>query len=137
MDQTAAETLSEIEAAKAALARDLDELESRLPPREVLGRQAALAGGAVVAAGAGLVTLVGILGRRAEHRRRERAKREEARINAEELARAFGGLPDPVEATVEHRTVSSRTGPVALLVALVALAVALVRLLGERDRPGA
>lgn len=136
MGQTAAETLSEIEAAKADLARDLDELESRLPPRDVLTRQAAIAGGTLAGTGIGLAVLITVLGRRSERRRREQARREEARINAEELAKAFGGLPDPVEATVEHRTVSSRTGPIALLVALAALVITAVRFLDDRDRGG-
>lgn len=92
MVQTAAETLNEIEAAKDRLAGSLDTLEGRLPPTDELGRQAAVGGGAVAGAGVGLVLLVGWLRRRSEARAEERAKRQDARIRAEELAGALERL---------------------------------------------
>lgn len=122
MDEAAASTLREIDAAKGRLAADLDTLEARLPPGEEIARRATTAGGAL--AGLGAVAAIVVMLRRRRAAAAERHRR--ARANAEEIAKLFSER-DPIRATVEHRTLASRSGPWALAAALLALAVSVVQ----------
>lgn len=128
MGETPAETLTEIEAARARLQTDLDALEARLPERDELVEQAKLVGGAA-AGGTLVLTALGIAAARANRRRKHR---KHARFQAEALADV---LTDgrPVSAHVEHT--SSKTGPIALLTSLAALAVAVATYLQSRQQP--
>lgn len=85
MGETVAETLTEIEQTRAALEADIDALFDRLPDRAVMARQAKVYG----AATAGLAVLIVVFTVRMRTRSALRAKRQDARIGAEELARAF------------------------------------------------
>ena len=120
MGETVDETLTEIEQTRAALEADIDALFERLPDRDVVVRQAKLYGGAA----AGTAVLVAVLAARAKHAAETRDRREAARINAEELARAFS----PMAAVEDHRG-SSRLGLVAVIAAAIG---ALVAYLGSR-----
>lgn len=121
MGETVAQTLTEIEQTRAALEADIDALFDRLPDRDVVVRQAKVYGGAA----AGTAVIVAVLAARAKHASQLRAKREAARINAEELARAFSPrLP------VDDDGASSRLGVVAVIAAAIG---ALVAYLGSRQ----
>lgn len=85
MGKTVAETLTEIEQARAALEANIDALFDRLPDRAVMARQAKVYG----AATAGIAVLIVVFTARTRKRSVLRAKRQDARIGAEELARAF------------------------------------------------
>lgn len=95
MGETPAQTLTEIEATRAAIDRDLSVLESRLPDREEIAGKAKAAGGAA-AGGLALLTVMGVTMAR---RKRERELRAEAQRQAEALAthypHAFGGAVEP------------------------------------------
>lgn len=121
MGETVAETLTEIEQTRAALEADIDALFERLPDRDVVVRQAKVYGGAA----AGAAVLIAVLAARGKHAAEVRAKREAARINAEELARAFSP-----HAPVEDDGTSSRLGVVAVIAAAIG---ALVAYLGSRQ----
>lgn len=125
MGETAAETLSEIEASRARIQTDLEVLDARLPDRDELIDRAKAAAGVAAGGLVGLLLLV-LFGRRRLH---ARADRKEARRHAEALAEVLGdGLP--ITATVVHR--SSTTGPIALVAALAALALAIYQFLEAR-----
>lgn len=109
MGETVAETLTEIEQTRAALEADIDALFDRLPDRQVMVRQAKVYG----AATAGGAVVIAVIAGRAKRAADLRAKREDARINAEELARAFSPHP-PVEADD-----GSHLGLVAVLAAII------------------
>lgn len=131
MGETAAETLSEIEASRARLANDLDVLDRRLPEGDELVRQAKLYGGA---AAGGLLALVamGLLGKR---RMTKRGYRKEARRQAEALAEV---LEDGLVLTpkVTHETRSGSAGPIALAAAAAALGLSVVTYLQQRGASG-
>jgi hypothetical protein len=83
--ETVAETLTEIEQTRAVLEADIDALFDRLPDRAVMARQAKVYGVAT----AGIAVLLVVVTARMKKRAIVRSKREDARIGAEELARAF------------------------------------------------
>jgi hypothetical protein len=124
--ETVDQTLNEIAATRAALERDIDELFGRLPEPAALAAQAKAYG----AAAAGAAVVVGLVVVRARRGAQERARRTEARINAQELARAFAPQPprdDPDD---------SRGGTLALLVAVAALVATVVQAVAGRRRSG-
>lgn len=91
MGQDAATTLTEIEATRAQLERDVDALFERLPEPAVMAAKAKTYG----AAAGGAAVTVGLATLSARKRSARKARRREARINAEELARAFSPTPPP------------------------------------------
>lgn len=101
---------------RAAIDRDLDALQSRLPPREELAAKARTYGGALLGALAVIAALVIRLKQRGERKRLER----DARAHAEAIARYLPGASTrPVDAS------TGRGGKSALVaLALVAAAVA-------------
>lgn len=113
MGETVAETLTQIEQTRAALHADVDALFDRLPERDVLARQAKVYGGATVGGAVAVVVLVARMKKAAE----SRAKRQEARIHAEELARAFASAPPTDER-------GSRLGALAVVAAILGAVVA-------------
>jgi hypothetical protein len=113
--ETVAETLTEIEQTRAALEADIDALFERLPDRDVVVRQAKVYGGAA----AGAAVLIAVLAARGKRAADVRAKREAARINAEELARAFSP-----RAPIEDDGGSSRLGAAAVIAAVIGAVVA-------------
>lgn len=110
MGQDVDQALNDLATTRAALERDIDALFERLPEPAVMAQKAKTYG---VAAGGAAVT-VGLVAMRQKKRSALKARRMEARINAEELARAFSPHP-PVEP--EGR------GTAPVLSALVALVV--------------
>ena len=120
MGDNPAQTLSEIEASRQRLESDIDVLAARLPQKDVLVDQAKLYGGAAAGAGVGLIALVVAMKKRSATKDRQRQARE----TAEALAEIMDVIPVEAHARVEHA--SSRTGPVALVAALVGIALAVV-----------
>lgn len=121
MGEAADQALSDSAATRAALERDIDELFRRLPEPAELAARAKLYGGAA----AGAITVLGVAAISLRKRSRQQARRREARINAEELARAFSSdVP---------RTSGGRSGPIALVVAGAALGLTVVNLLRGRS----
>lgn len=126
MGDTAAETLSEIEATRQRLETDLTALEARLPEKDEIAEKAKLYG---AAAGGGLVALIGlILGLKKRSATKERQRH--ARETAEHLAQMMDAIP--VEATAHVRHESSRTGVLALIAALAGVAISVANALQQR-----
>lgn len=125
--------MSEVDAAqarvreiRARLDQDLGALEARLPERRVLEAQVKTYGGAAVGGVAGLAAAALVLRQRGARKHEEKA----ARRQAEAIVRA---LPDAA-IHVRRDTVTSRTGPVALVMAAAALGVVVWNLLNGRTR---
>jgi hypothetical protein len=91
MGENVDQALSQLATTREQLDRDLDELFHRLPEPAVLAARAKTYG---MAAGGAAVT-VGALAMRQRKKSALKARREDARINAEELARAFSPHPPP------------------------------------------
>lgn len=121
MGQEVDQALNQLAATRAGLERDIDELFSRLPEPSVMAAKAKTYG---VAAG-GAAATVGLLAVRQKRRSELHARRMEARINAEELARAFSPHP-PAEPSG-----GSRTGVLAVVAAVVVVALVVLRLRGQ------
>lgn len=113
MGQDVDQALNDLATTRAALERDIDELFDRLPEPAVMAARAKTYG----AAAGGAAVTVGLVAIRAKKRSALKARRMEARINAEELARAFSPHP-PVEADS-----GGRAPMVAAVVALVVVAL--------------
>jgi hypothetical protein len=111
------QALREIDATRSQLERDIDELFARLPDREVVTRQAKTYGAAAI----GTAAVVGLGGAQMKRRSEVKERRETARINAEELARAFS--PHPVEPARS----GGRMGLLAVLVAVAAMVAAFLQ----------
>lgn len=120
MGQDVDTALSELATTRASLERDIDELFSRLPDSAVIASKAKTYG----AAAGGAAVTVGLLAVRLKQRSELKARRSEARINAEELARAFS--PHAPHESDNPR----RTGLLALVAALVVVAVTVLRMRG-------
>ena len=118
MGQDVDQTLSELDATRASLERDLDELFARLPEPAVIASKAKTYG----AAAGGAAVTVGLVAVRQRRRAAIKARRMEARINAEELARAFSPHP-PAEPSG-----GGRTGLLAVLAAVVVVALTVLRM---------
>lgn len=122
MGQNATETMSEIEATRQRLQRDLEILESRLPDRDDLAEQAKAVGGAVAGAGVAVTVLYLLAKRKMEKRSRYR----DARLQAEALEKVL--RKDDLIATTPGAAArkSNRSGNVvAVIAALAALASAI------------
>lgn len=125
MGQELDTTLTELDATRASLERDIDALFARLPEPDVMKAKAKTYG----AAAGGAAVTVGLVALQAKKRSEVKARRMEARINAEELARAFSPHEPPEP---------SGRSPMLLLVVLAAIAgavVAVLRLRGGDDEP--
>ena len=120
MGQDVDQALSDLATTRASLERDIDELFARLPEPAVMAQKARTYG----AAAGGAAVTVGLVALRARKASALKARRMDARINAEELARAFSPHP-PAEASGR-----SRTGLLAVVAALVVVALTVVRLRG-------
>lgn len=120
MGQDVDTTLTELDATRASLERDIDALFARMPEPDVLKSKAKTYG----AAAGGAAVTVGLVTMSAKKRSALRARRMEARINAEELARAFSPHEPPEP---------SGRSPLLLLVVLAAVAGAVVAALRLRD----
>lgn len=132
MGQDADSTLSEIAETRAALERDVDALFARLPEPDVLAAKARTYG---LAAG-GAAATAGVVALRVKKRGELKARRMDARINAEELARAFSpyapdGSPAAADAAADDEG-GRHTGLLLLLVTIVAVALTAV----ARQRSG-
>lgn len=113
MGQDVDQALNDLATTRAALERDIDELFDRLPEPAVMAQKAKTYG----AAAGGAAVTVGLVAMRQKKRSALKARRMEARINAEELARAFSPHP-PAEPEGGGR------GPaLAALIALVVVAL--------------
>lgn len=114
---------------RARLDQDLGALEARLPERRILEAQIKTYGGAALGGLAGLGAAALLLRQRGERKQEEKA----ARRQAEAIVRA---LPDTA-LHIERHTVTSRTGPFALIIAAAALGVAAWNLFNgtRRDSP--
>ena len=123
MGQDVDQTLSELDRTRAALERDIDELFARLPEPAEMASKARTYG----AAAGGAAVTVGLVAMRQKRRSALKARRMEARINAEELARAFSPHPP------EEPSGGGRAGLVAALVALVVVAATVVRMRAGDD----
>lgn len=131
MGQDADSTLSEIAETRAALERDVDALFARLPEPDVLAAKAKTYG---LAAG-GAAATAGVVALRVKRRGELKARRMDARINAEELARAFSPYaPDgsPAADAAAADDDGGHTGLLLLLVTIVAVALTAV----ARQRSG-
>lgn len=131
MGQDADSTLSEIAETRAALERDVDALFARLPEPDVLAAKAKTYG---LAAG-GAAATAGVVALRVKRRGELKARRMDARINAEELARAFSPYaPDgsPADDDGAADDDGGHTGLLLLLVTIVAVALTAV----ARQRSG-
>ncbi len=133
MGQDAASTLSEIAETRAALERDVDALFARLPEPDVLAAKAKTYG---LAAG-GAAATAGVVALRMKKRGELKARRMDARINAEELARAFSpyapeGSRAADDAAADDDDGGGHTGLLLLLVTIVAVALTAV----ARQRSG-
>lgn len=115
MGQDVDQTLRSIQTTRDALERDIDELFDRLPEREVMVARARTYG----AAAGGAAVTVGALAMAQRRRSALKARRMEARVNAEELARAFSPHP-PAEPE------GGRGGLLAVLAALVVVVATVV-----------
>lgn len=113
MGQDVEEALNDLAITRAALERDIDELFDRLPETSVMVDKAKTYG----AAAGGAAVTVGLVAMRQKKRAALKARRMEARINAEELARAFSPHP-PVEPEGH-----GKAPMLAVLVALVVVAL--------------
>lgn len=91
MGQEVDRALSDLAATRAALERDVDELFGRLPEPAVLAARAKTYG----AAAGGAAVVVGALALRQRAASAHKRERMAARVNAEELARAFSTTPVP------------------------------------------
>lgn len=133
MGQDATATLSEIEAARQRLQRDIDVLEQRLRPGSDLRHQAIMVGGAATAAGAGLL----VIGGAARRRLRRRAEHRHARVQAEALADVLAARDlAPFGRDDLGASRAGTTSTVALVAALMALAVSIAQFVARRaDRP--
>lgn len=131
MGQDAASTLSEIAETRAALERDVDALFARLPEPDVLAAKAKTYG---LAAG-GAAATVGVVALRMKKRGELKDRRMDARINAEELARAFSPYaPDGSRAADDAAADDDGGGHTGLLLALVTIvAVALTAVARQRS----
>ena len=123
MGQDVDQALTDLATTRAALERDIDELFARMPEPAVIADKAKTYG----AVAGGTAATVGLLAVRQRRRSEIRARRMEARINAEELARAFSPHEPPPPKQ------SSRLGLVVVLAALAGVAVAALR---QRDQQG-
>ena len=128
MGQDATATLSEIEAARQRLERDVDVLEERVRPDD-LAERAQKIGAAAAAGSLGLLVIGGV----ARHRLRQRSEEHHARVQAEALASAL----DETRASRRPRrpedvSPEEATSTVALLAALAALAATILQVLGRR-----
>ena len=119
MGQELDTTLTELDATRASLERDIDALFARLPEPDVMKAKAKTYG----AAAGGAAVTVGLVAVGAKKRAATRARRMEARINAEELARAFSPHEPPEP---------GGRSPVLLLVVLAAIAGAVIAVLRLR-----
>lgn len=124
MGQDVDQTLSDLAATRASLERDIDELFTRMPEPAVMAQKAKTYG----AAAGGAAVTVGLLAVRQKKRSELKARRMDARINAEELARAFSPH-EPAEPSGGR----NRTGLLAVLTALVVVALTVVRMRGGDD----
>lgn len=123
MGQDVDTTLTELDATRASLERDIDALFARMPEPEVLKSKAKTYG----AAAGGTAVTVGLVAMSAKKRSARKARRMEARINAEELARAFSPHEPPEP---------DGRSPLVLLAVLAAIAgavLAALRLRGDQD----
>ena len=132
MGQDATATLSEIEAARQRLQRDIDELDRRARPEHDLPEQAQRA---AIAAGAGVVGLVAVYGltRRGLRSRREHRR---ARLQAEALAdvleaRRRDRRPTLDAVLPDERESRDAVGGAALLAAAAVLGAVMARALGR------
>lgn len=91
MGQEVDRALSDLAATRAALERDVDELFARLPEPAVMAARAKTYG----AAAGGTAVVVGALALRQRSASARKRERMAARVNAEELARAFSTTPVP------------------------------------------
>lgn len=126
MGDNPAQTLSEIEASRQRLESDIDALAARMPQKDELVDKAKVYGGAAAGAGVGLMMLVMMLKKRSATKERRRHARE----TAEALAEIMDVIPVEARARVEHA--SSRTGPIALVAALVGIAIAVANAVRSR-----
>ncbi len=133
MGQDVDQALREIERTRAALERDIDALVSRLPEPAAMAAKAKTYGTAAAAS----VAVVGLVAVKAKARSDMKADRMRARVNAEELARAFSPTPVPgTKAKVGPPVVAaadddgdrrgSGLGAVALVASMVGVIIALV-----------
>lgn len=132
MGQDATATLSEIEAARQRLQRDVDVLDERLRPGSDLRAQAITMGGVAAAAGVGLVVVAGVTRRRL----RGRAERRHARVQADAVADVLEArglaLPTPGSGA-RVATPAEATSTVAVLAALAALVASIVQFPARRS----
>lgn len=130
MGQDATATLSEIEAARQRLERDLGVFETRLG--NGLREQARRTAGVAAATGAGLLLVTGVVRRRL-HRRTEHRR---ARVQAEALADVLGnrGRVSAHRGQEGLTTSAEDQASVALLVSLAALVATLVQFATRRRR---
>lgn len=120
MGQDADATLKELDATRASLERDIDALFARLPEADAMKAKAKTYG----AAAGGAAATIGLVALQAKKRSELKARRMDARINAEELARAFSPHEPPEP---------SGRSPLVLLVVLAAIAGAVVAALRLRN----
>lgn len=123
MGQELDTTLTELDATRASLERDIDALFARLPEPDAMKAKAKTYG----AAAGGTAVTVGLVAMSAKKRSARKARRMEARINAEELARAFSPHEPPEP---------DGRSPLVLLAVLAAVAgavLAALRLRGDQD----
>lgn len=127
MGQDATATLSEIEAARRRLQRDVDVLDERVQPDDLRERARKMA--AVAATGGlGLVVLAAVARRRLRHR----AEHRHARVQAEALADALDDVRSRGRQPGEEPAPEEITSAIALVASLAALAATLLQAIGRR-----
>lgn len=136
MGQDVDQALRDIERTRAALERDIDALFGRLPEPAAMAAKAKTYGTAAAAS----VAVVGLVAVKAKARSDAKADRMRARMNAEELARAFSPTPVPSKkdkvgppvaaakaaATPDDGDSRNGLGAVALVASMVGVIIALV-----------
>ena len=139
MGQDATATLSEIEAARQRLEKDVDELDRRARPEHDLPEQARRVGVATIAAGSGVALLVAIVRWRLHVRSQHRHARHVAETVADVLqerggtavrARPLGDPADLSQGDPADLSQEARNGAV-MLAAAAAMGGLVARLAGR------
>lgn len=130
MGQDATATLSEIEAARQRLQRDVDELDRRARPEHDLQEQAQRLGLAAVAAGTGVAAVVALARWRLHARQQHRHARHHAELVADVLEER-GLTPGAVVLGGDEDLHREAASGAAMLAAAAAMGAVLARRVGR------
>ena len=132
MGQDTTATLSEIEAARQRLQRDVDELDRRARPEHDLPEQARRLGVAAIAAGTGFALLVAITRRRLHVRHQHRHARHQAELVADVLQERGLTAPRSVLLGDQQDLAREARDGAVVLAAAAGIGAVVARLAGRR-----